>query len=188
MPFDLPSIILNRYSMDVFNSLYFHRSREKMLQRTVSLEKFFYPLDGIRHWNRIYGKNGFVQYQFVIPRDAGQYGIEKILTAIAEEGSASCLSVLKLLGAENSNYLSFPMEGYTLACDFKMGTGILDLLKKLDNLVLDYGGRIYLAKDACMSEKTFKHSYPKWHKFADVRQQTGADKVFYSLQSRRLGI
>jgi hypothetical protein len=112
----------------------------------------------------------------------------KLKAAIAEEGRGSCLSVLKLLGAENGNYLSFPMEGYTLACDFKMEAGVLDLLKKLDKLVLDFGGRIYLAKDACMSEQTFKRSYPKWQKFMDVRQQVGADKVFHSLQSQRLGI
>ena len=188
VPFNLPSITVNHYSMAAFNTLYFHRVKAKILQHTVPLEPFFYPLDSIQHWNRIYGSKGFVQYQFVIPKDAGHYGIVKILATIAEEGRGSCLSVLKLLGAENNNYLSFPMEGYTLACDFKMEAGVLDLLKKLDNLVLDFGGRIYLAKDACMSEQTFKRSYPKWQEFLDVRQQVGADKVFHSLQSRRLGI
>lgn len=188
VPFTMPTLLLNHYSIQVFNALYFNKQHEKRVERCVHYDKYFYPLDGLNHWNRLYGKNGFTQYQFVLPKSAGLEGMTKILKEITTSKRGSFLSVLKILGPANENYLSFPMEGYTLALDFKIEPGLFELLDKLDRIVLEYGGRIYLAKDVRMSEATFKQSYTKWQDFAIIRARYGADKRFHSLQSKRLGL
>ena len=151
-------------------------------------EPFFYPLDGIQHWNRLYGKNGFTQYQFVLPTGGSFEGLTTVLGRIAASKRGSSLAVLKTFGKGNTNYLSFPVEGCTLALDFKLDTGLFDLLNELDRIVLDYGGRVYLTKDVRMSAEMFKRSYPRWQAFMKVRKAFGADKVFHSLQSQRLGL
>ena len=188
IPVDLPSSLLNRFSIQLFNSLYYNRITKKKVKKRVHYEPFFYPLDGIQHWNRLYGKNGFTQYQFVIPKEAGQEGMSRILKEIAASGKGSFLAVLKVFGKQNDNYLSFPLEGYTLALDFKIEEGLFPLLERLDAMVLDYGGRIYLTKDVRMSEQTFKQSYPRWQQFQAIREQYGTIGIFSSYQSRRLGL
>ncbi|MEW5755706.1 MAG: FAD-binding oxidoreductase [Pseudomonadota bacterium] len=188
VPVNLPGLALNRFSIAAFNALYYQRVRARETVRRVHYEPFFYPLDRILHWNRMYGRKGFAQYQFVIPREAGARGMHEILRFIADSKRGSFLAVLKLLGAQNANWLSFPFEGYTLALDFKMDAGLLEFLDRLDRLVLYYGGRIYLAKDARMSEATFRRGYPRWERFVELRRRLGADRVFNSLQSQRLGI
>lgn len=188
IPVDMPSFLLNRYSIQAFNELYYQRIRQIESQQRVSYESFFYPLDGIQQWNRLYGKQGFLQYQFVIPKAAGLEGMRAILQRIAASRRGSFLAVLKAFGAANDNLLSFPAEGYTLALDFKFETGLLELLSELDAMVLAYGGRLYLSKDARMSEATFKHSYPNWMRFQEIRARYGALHKFSSLQSRRLGL
>lgn len=185
---EVPGFILNNYSIAIFNHLYYRRAKAVKTHTTESLEKYFYPLDSILHWNRLYGKRGFVQYQFVVPRENGKESLVKILKQVVDSKRASFLSVLKLLGPENNNYLSFPMEGYTMALDFAIKPGLWRFLDGLDELVLQYGGRIYLAKDARMPEQVFKHGYPRWQKFAALREELGADKVLHSLQSQRLGL
>ncbi len=188
MPIDMPSFLLNRFSIAAFNALYYRRVRAARQQRVVHYQPYFYPLDSIRHWNRLYGKRGFVQYQFVIPKTAGSQAMRDILQRISRSGRGSFLAVLKTFGKQNENYLSFPCEGYTLALDFKLENGVFQLLDELDRQVLDYGGRVYLAKDARMSEATFKQSYPHWEKFQQVRESYGALDKFSSLQSQRLGL
>jgi decaprenylphospho-beta-D-ribofuranose 2-oxidase len=188
VPFDMPGFLLNRYSVTAFNALYYHRVRERRSEGMVHFEPFFYPLDRIHDWNRIYGKGGFTQYQFVIPREAGRVGMAAILNRIAESQRGSFLAVLKAFGKGNDNYLSFPMEGYTLALDFKIDQGLFPFLEELDRIVLDHGGRIYLSKDVRMSKSTFKRGYPLWEKFQEVRRRYGADRAFRSLQSDRLGL
>lgn len=188
IPVDLPGALLNRYSIKAFNTLYFNRVRNRESTNTVHYEPFFYPLDGIHNWNRMYGKNGFTQYQFVLPKSAGLEGMRSILQRISDSNRGSFLAVLKAFGKGNNNYLSFPMEGYTLALDFKIDRGLFPLLDELDDIVLSYGGRIYLAKDVRLNEARFKACYPQWEAFNMVRQQYGADKVFNSLQSERLGL
>ena len=188
IPLDMPSILLNRYSVQAFNELYYQRIRQAESQQRVGYESFFYPLDGIRQWNRLYGKQGFLQYQFVIPKAAGLEGMRAILQRIATSRRGSFLAVLKAFGTANDNLLSFPAEGYTLALDFKYEAGLLELLSELDAMVLAYGGRLYLSKDARMSEATFKHSYPNWAQFQETRARYGALHKFASLQSRRLGL
>jgi FAD/FMN-containing dehydrogenase len=188
IPVDMPTVLLNSYSVKAFNTLYYNKVRQKQTQRQVHYAPFFYPLDSIKNWNRLYGKNGFTQYQFVLPKAAGLEGMAKILSKIAESKRGSFLAVLKAFGKANDNYLSFPMEGYTLALDFKIDSTLFAFLDELDSIVLDYGGRLYLTKDARMSEATFKQSYPLWEQFQEVRHQYGAEKLFNSLQSQRLGL
>lgn len=188
VPVDMPAQMLNRFSIKAFNALYYHRIRSSRSTQQVHYEPFFYPLDRIHHWNRLYGKRGFVQYQFVLPKEAGAVGMHAILKAIAASGRGSFLAVLKSFGAENANLLSFPQSGYTLALDFKLEDGLFALLEELDAMVLDHGGRIYLAKDARMSAQTFKRGYPRWEAFQSIRAQYGALGKFASNQSQRLGL
>lgn len=188
IPLEVPAAALNRYSIQAFNAFYYARIRQKKQSRRVHYAPFFYPLDSIRQWNKLYGKNGFLQYQFVLPKGSGLEGMHNILKRIAASKRGSFLAVLKATGKDNGNYLSFPIEGYSLALDFKVDTGIFELLNELDDIVIDYGGRLYLTKDARMTEAMFKTSYPKWEQFAAVRTRYGADKKFHSLQSQRLGL
>jgi decaprenylphospho-beta-D-ribofuranose 2-oxidase len=187
-PFDMPSQLLNRFTVQAFNTLYYNRIHKLRVQRNVHYAPFFYPLDSVNDWNRLYGKHGFTQYQFVIPKAAGLEGMTKILHLIAASGRGSFLAVLKVFGMKNDNLLSFPMEGYTLALDFKVESELFPLLDKLDLMVLDYGGRLYLTKDARMSEATFKRSYPEWERFQSVRESYGVKGKFTSHQSKRLGL
>ena len=188
VPFDSPSFLLNRFSVSLFNYAYYERVQSRKTESIVSYDTFFYPLDFIDKWNRLYGKNGFTQYQFVLPAEASYDGLKIIMEKIANCGMGSFLVVLKLLGKENDNYLSFPMEGVTLAIDFKMQPGLLEFLDELDRIVLDHGGRLYLAKDARQSADTFSSSYPKLDAFRAVREKYGLREKFNSVQSRRLEI
>jgi FAD/FMN-containing dehydrogenase len=188
VPFNMPSPMLNSLTVKAFNTLYYHKTQQKQSQCRVHYAPYFYPLDSIQNWNRLYGKKGFTQYQFVLPKAAGLEGLTEILTKIADSKRGSFLAVLKVFGTQNANYLSFPMEGYTLAIDFKIDRTLFAFLDTLDEVVLHYGGRLYLAKDARMSGHTFKQSYPQWEQFQRIREQYGADKAFNSKQSQRLGL
>lgn len=188
VPVMFPNFVLNRFTSQMFSNVYYARGKTKVARQTVHYDPYFYPLDSIHNWNRIYGKRGFVQYQFVVPKDGGREAINTILGRITQSGRGSFLSVLKAFGKANQNLLSFPTEGYTLALDMKVDDGLFAFLEQLDEIVLAHNGRLYLAKDARMSEATFKQSYSNWEKFVEIRQKYGADKVFNSLQSQRLGI
>jgi FAD/FMN-containing dehydrogenase len=188
MPVDAPSSLLNPFSIKAFNALYYAKAQNGVSTRRRSFESYFYPLDQILQWNKLYGKAGFMQYQFVIPTSAGREGLRQILKTIAASGQGSFLAVLKTFGKQNANYLSFPIEGYTLALDFKVTESIFALMDQLDQLVLQYGGRLYLTKDARMSEATFKTSYPNWQEFEAVRERYHAIGKFASLQSKRIGL
>jgi len=188
IPCNMPGALLNQHTIKAFNTLYYHRANKLPQQRQVHYESVFYPLDAIHNWNRLYGKAGFTQYQCVIPKEAGLQGLGSVLEHIAKSQQGSFLAVLKLFGKANDNWLSFPSEGYTLAIDFKLNSKLLPLLNELDRLVIDYGGRVYLSKDARMSAQTFKTCYPNNEKFAALRKQIGADRSFHSLQSKRLQI
>ncbi len=188
VPMVCPGFLLNPYSVALFNQLYFSTHPTRATERRTTMEAFFYPLDRIAHWNRMYGKRGFTQYQFVLPKAASFKGLQAILTQIAASGIGSFLAVLKLFGPQNDNPLSFPMEGFTLALDFKIQPRLFPLLDKLDRMVVDHGGRLYLAKDVRMSAETFTNGYPQWEQFQKIRAQYGALEKFNSLQSKRLGL
>lgn len=188
LPFNLPGGLLNKYTVSLFNFLYFNRILGNHKSTIQKIDSFFYPLDAVNNWNKMYGSKGFLQYQFVLPKKKSYEGLERILRKISKAGKGSFLSVLKLMGAENKNYLSFPMEGYTLSLDFKIEPGIFELLDEMDQMVIDYGGRIYLTKDARMKPGIFERSYPQSDAFRKVRKQYGMKSVFESEQSQRLGI
>ncbi|PKH05243.1 FAD-binding oxidoreductase [Moritella sp. Urea-trap-13] len=188
MPCDMPSFLLNKYTIQAFNSAYYNKQLKEEVNSTIHYDPFFYPLDGINNWNRMYGGNGFTQYQFVIPKEAGKEGLTEILEAIAESKQGSFLAVLKVFGKGNQNLLSFPMEGYTLALDFKLNDKLFSLLDHLDIIVRKYDGRLYLSKDVRISEEMFKASYPQWEAFQTLRTEYGADELYHSLQSKRIGL
>ncbi len=188
IPFNFPSFALNKLSVKAFNWLYYKKAPDGVSQQKVDIDTFFYPLDAINNWNRIYGKGGFTQYQFILPKEKSYQGLEKILGTIANSGKGSFLAVLKLYGKANENYLSFPMEGYSLALDFKIEPGLFELLDRLDEIVLEYGGRIYLTKDVRVSKETFEKGYPDIEKFREFRKENGMSEKFASLQSKRVGI
>ena len=187
VPIHTPAVLLNSLTMKVFNAAYYAAAKHNKSQK-VSLLPFFYPLDAIGGWNKLYGKAGFVQYQFVLPKADGITNMRNILEKIASSGTGSFLAVLKQLGEENDNLLSFPLTGYTLALDFKITEKIFALLHELDKVVVSMGGRIYLTKDALMTERTFKTSYLRWQQFEAVREKYGAIGKFASAQSKRLGL
>ncbi|MCW3161336.1 FAD-binding oxidoreductase [Chryseobacterium oryctis] len=149
IPFYFPGFVLNSLSVKIFNFLYYKKQSKKEVKGFIDYETFFYPLDVINEWNKIYGKSGFIQYQMVIPKENGKEGMKKILETIANSGNGSFLAVLKLFGKNNPQaYNSFPQEGYTLALDFKVNSKLKKLVEQLDTIVENFGGRIYLTKDS----------------------------------------
>ncbi|RKS97484.1 FAD-binding oxidoreductase [Chryseobacterium defluvii] len=149
VPFYFPNFVLNALTVKIFNLLYYKKQAKKEVKSFIDYETFFYPLDAINDWNKIYGKSGFIQYQMVIPKETGKEGMKKILETIANSGNGSFLAVLKLFGKNNPEaYNSFPFEGYTLALDFKVNSKLKRLIDQLDEIVQEFGGRIYLTKDS----------------------------------------
>lgn len=188
IPFNFPSFALNSLSVKAFNWLYYAKAKDGVSKQRVGIDTFFYPLDAIENWNRIYGSGGFTQYQFILPKEQSFEGLKEILTKISDSGKGSFLAVLKLYGKENENYLSFPLEGYSLALDFKIEAGLFELLNTLDEVVVKYGGRIYLTKDVRVSKETFESGYPQCDKFREFRREHKMDRKFNSLQSKRVKI
>ena len=187
VPFDLPDFVLNPWIVRAFNELYFrlgaHRAGEASL---LPIDAFFFPLDGVGDWNRLYGRRGFVQHQCVVPVESGASVLAEILGRVAARGDAF-LAVLKKLGPSNG-VLSFPAPGYTLALDFPMRPGLLQFLDELDRIVANAGGRIYLAKDACQSGAVFEAGYPGLQRFREIKKSVDPTRRIRSRLSERLGI
>ena len=185
-PVNLPSFALNQYTVKAFNFLYYGKNFKREMNNVVSYEPFFYPLDAVLHWNRGYGKKGFVQYQFVIPLENRQ-GLIDILKRISDEGLGSFLAVLKVFGKQD-DLISFPKQGYTLALDFPVRDGLFKFLDELDEIVLKNNGRIYLSKDARMKAEIFWRSYENAEEFKNIVKKYNPDFKFNSIQARRLNI
>lgn len=174
IPFYFPSFVLNNWTVKIFNWLYYGKQKKNKISTFVNYETFFYPLDIIKGWNKIYGKKGFIQYQMVIPKAQGKEAMKKILETIAHSGNGSFLAVLKLFGKPNPEaYNAFPIEGYTLALDFKINEKLKKLVVELDDIVEEFGGRIYRSKDS-MSRPSLTNylkntSYSKFVSFQDKR-------------------
>jgi FAD/FMN-containing dehydrogenase len=183
-PFSLPSWVLNTFTVKAFNFLFYAKNFKKEINQVIGYEPFFYPLDAILHWNRGYGKNGFVQYQFVLPLEA-EKGLVEILHRIGNKGMGSFLAVLKVFGKQES-IISFPREGYTLALDFPVKAGLLEFLDELDEVVLRYGGRLYMSKDARMKPEILRQGYPGLSKFKEIVRKYNPDGKIHSIQSDRL--
>lgn len=168
LPFSLPAFVLNRTTVGAFNALYYRKQWGKEKFANVDYEPFFYPLDSILHWNRLYGRRGLLQFQCVLPwQEDCESGIVRMLTAITGSGLASFLAVIKVFGDLRSpGMMSFPMPGITLALDFPIrGDLSFRLLDRLAGITADFGGRMYPAKDARMSAAHFQQFYPMWRDF-----------------------
>lgn len=185
-PFNLPSWVLNAFTVKAFNFLYYGKNLKKEINNVVPYEPFFYPLDAILHWNRGYGKSGFVQYQFVLPMNAKQ-GLIEILQRISDKGLGSFLAVLKIFGKQET-LIGFPMEGYTLALDFPVRKGLFEFLDELDKIVLQYGGRLYMSKDARMKPEIMQAGYPQLQRFMDIVKKFNPHRKICSVQSDRLSL
>ena len=171
VPLTPPFSMVNRLSLRPFNLIYYQLQKWKSGRSVSHYEPFFYPLDNIRNWNRMYGSRGFYQYQMVIPRSAGHRAIAEILKTIAKSGQGSFLAVLKTFGNKKSpGLLSFPLPGVTLALDFpNKGQSTLNLFKQLDRIVDETGGRLYPAKDARMPAALFRKGYNQLNEFVKYK-------------------
>ncbi len=185
VPFDLPEFALNSLTVRAFNTVYYaiHPGREK--HTLVDYDHFFYPLDSIRDWTRIYGRRGFVQYQCVWPSEESRAGLIETLEAIAQSGRGSFLTTLKKFGSQGG-ILSFPIPGYTLAIDFWVEPELFPFLDRLDEMVLKRGGRVYLAKDARMRPEVFRAMYPDLPRWQAIKAGIDPNYRFSSSLSRRL--
>jgi hypothetical protein len=184
IPFNFPSFILNSLTVKIFNSIYYALGKKKKNYKLVDYDTYFYPLDYLLDWNKIYGSKGLAQFQCVLPLKNAKLGIREMLDALSFSKSNSFLTVLKRFGKQES-CLSFPMEGYTLALDFPITKKNIDLMKKLDEITLKYKGRFYLAKDSRMNRDTFKKSDIRFEEYKKFRSSK-MKKSFSSVQSKRL--
>lgn len=187
IPFNFPSFALNTWSVKAFNELYYRKAPNEKTEAIIGYDTFFYPLDAIHNWNRIYGKRGFTQYQFVLPKATSKEGLKRILDVIAASGQGSFLAVLKLFGKQD-DLLSFPKEGYTLALDFPITPTLFELFEELDRLVLVYDGRLYLTKDVRMDAAMMGKGYEKLEEFKTIKEKVDPRSLFHSLQSKRVGL
>ena len=189
VPVDAPAVLLNSLTIRVFNEWYYRRGTLLSRSRPVHFDPFFFPLDRVGAWNRLYGRRGFVQYQCVLPKGESPSGLRALLDRISTAGQGSFLAVLKLFGPVGEGLLSFPMEGYTLALDFPMRTGTLALLAALDEITHRHGGRVYLAKAACGTPEWMREGYPRNAAFNLIRTEAaGPVPRFTSALSRRLAL
>ncbi len=186
VPVNMPSWSLNPVTLRVLNRVI--EQVQAMPAELAHYEKFFYPLDFVKEWNRGYGARGFTQYQFVIPFERGRERLGVIMERIARGGFLPFLNVLKRFGDAGDGHLSFPEPGYTLAIDFPIRDGLGEFLRTLDDLVLDAGGRVYLAKDAFLDADTFAKMYPRLEEWRAVKKKWDPDGIFSSNQGRRVGL
>jgi decaprenylphospho-beta-D-ribofuranose 2-oxidase len=187
LPFFLPGFVLSPLTVRAFNALFYRRHRTST--RIVDFERFFYPLDAISNYYRLYGRRGFAQYQAVFPHETSRTALVKMLEKLAATRSASFLAVLKTMGQGNEGLLSFPMPGHTLALDMpNTGRPLAELAAELDRIVLDHGGRIYLAKDAFLAPEALGQMYPKLPQFMQIRQRVDPQQRLCSSMARRLGL
>lgn len=187
VPDVIPRSLVNRASGRIFSEAWFYKAPRHRVGETQTASSFFHPLDGIADWNRLYGPRGFCQYQFVVPFSATD-SVRECVALIVASGHVSCLNVLKRLGPGNDGLLSFPMPGWTLAADFPVREGLGELLDALDDIVLAAGGRLYLAKDGRMTERTLEASYPRLADFRRIRREVDPTGIFISDLARRLNL
>ena len=189
LPFDAPRGVMNRFTVRAFNEAYFHKHPKGKLEQITHYEPFFFPLDFVQDWNRIYGPDGFLQYQLVVPNDPDHLAIREVLEEISASGMGSFLAVIKEFGERQHGGLSFPRPGVTLALDFpNYGAPLFQLLERLDAIVIAAGGRVYLGKDARLPKESFQKMYPEWESWRALRDEWDPEGVFSSMLGARLGL
>jgi FAD/FMN-containing dehydrogenase len=189
VPFNLPPFALNNLAVRAFNAVNY-RSQYLLTKRAVTpYDGFFYPLDSIGHWNRMYGSAGFLQYQCVVPYKSDRTAIKELFSIIAASGQGSFLAVLKTFGDKQSpGMMSFPRPGVTLALDFaNRGQRTLHLLDRLDEIVLAADGAVYPAKDGRMSPAVFRASFPRWSEFSEFRDEKFSSTFWRRVTAQGLG-
>lgn len=183
IPFNFPRGLINRFTSKAFNSLYFHSGNAGKRRSLVPLSRFFYPLDAVGNWNRVFGRDGFLQHQCVVPASRARDALEALLRET--KGTPFTLGVLKFFGSHSAaGYMSFPRAGLTVAMDFiHDGEPSLDLFSRLNDVVAQVSGALYPAKDATMSAPLFRSSFPNWRQFSQF-----IDPKFSSSFWRRVGV
>jgi decaprenylphospho-beta-D-ribofuranose 2-oxidase len=188
VPFPAPAALLNPLTVSAFNEMWFRRAPRRRWGELQPLATFFHPLDGIADWNLLYGRPGFVQYQFVVAPERAEV-VRRAVALLSGSRVPSFFAVLKRFGPGDGGYLSFPMEGWTLALDFPLGSAALPtVLDQVDEMVAAAGGRVYLAKDARLRPELLGAMYPDLGRLADARRRVDPEGLLRSDLSRRLGM
>lgn len=186
LPIDLPGFVLNPWSIRAFNMVYYNRIGAGGRLGDVPLGEYLYPLDSLLDWNRMYGKRGFHQFQCLLPDEHAPDGMRRLLETVSAAGAASFLAVIKSMGGAGVGLLSFAQRGFTLALDIPHRAGSIDLLRKLEQITLDHGGRIYLAKDSALSPEGFRAMYPEHKAFQTLIDALDPERLMTSDMARRL--
>ena len=187
IPINLPSWILSGWLLKIFNYFYYLMNKRKKGDNLINWNDYFYPLDKILRWNRLYGQKGFAQFQCVMPQKKSKEGLIEIFETMKKFNTFAYLAVLKKFGPEKGKF-SFPMEGYTIALDFPINDKTLQLMNMFDKIISKYGGRIYLAKDSRMNKETLLKTENRLKEFNYFREKINSKKAFVSFQSTRLGM
>ncbi|MGW5050739.1 FAD-binding protein [Actinokineospora sp. NPDC004072] len=187
LPDVFPNGLANKLTFRALGELWYRKAPKRGRGQIQNLTAFYHPLDLFGEWNRAYGTNGFLQYQFILPFDQDA-ALRHIVRRVAESGHVSFLNVLKRMGEANPAPLSFPRPGWTITVDFPIKAGLREFCDELDELVLAAGGRLYLAKESRTAPETFHRMYPRLDEWRKTRAAVDPDGLFTSDQSRRLGL
>ena len=187
IPLNFPNFLLNNFLLKLLSKIFFLKS-SKFKEKIVEVKKYFYPLDNIDDWNKVYDKNGFVQIQILVSNHNLVKNLKKIILFFQERNQISFVSTLKKMGKKNKNLLSFPEEGYTITFDIKNNVNLKTFYNKLEVVLIKMNAKIYLTKDALMSKEYFKKIYPNINKFIKYKKIYDPKLKFASYQSKRIGI